>query len=220
MSPTSYTMVSRYAWAIYIQIWISRTNNKPTTLISAEWLCSVQRSWYMNQLHAGIVKMVWQYAESHIAVLSDEMKVKERLVYWKTHRLCWHWCRICALHTCWWAAECDTCSCVMIRGFDSNFKLSSASYATTTGPAEQIYVKFWELVGALELYGLKVRCFIDNGASYNNWTFIRAVTTLMTTITNRAVSAFNTDKDINFVSDAPHLVIKMTKAYLTISNPW
>ena len=67
-------------------------------------------------------------------------------------------------------------------------------------------VKFWELVGALEIYGLRVRCFIADGASTN-----RRSNQLHSSahpddhITHRAVNLYNPDRDIYFVSDVPHL---------------
>ena len=67
-------------------------------------------------------------------------------------------------------------------------------------------VKFWEFVGALELYGLRVRRFIADGAStHQRFTKIHSSEYPDDPITHHAVNFYNPDRDIHFVSDVPHL---------------
>ena len=67
-------------------------------------------------------------------------------------------------------------------------------------------VKFCELVGALELYGLRVRCFIADGASTNQRsTKLHSSDYPDYPITHRAVNFCNPDRDIYFVSVVQHL---------------
>ena len=161
--------------------------------------------------YAGIAKLAEQYGECDIAVLCDEMKVKDGLVYKRNTGKLVGYADIdveSALSTPPGEQQIATHALVfMIRGLKTNLKLSAASYATTTATAEQIYVKFWELGGALELYGFRVRCFIADGASTNR-RFIQLHSSDYPDdpITHRAVNLYHPDRDIYFVSDVPHLV--------------
>ena len=92
--------------------------------------------------YAGIAKLAEQYGECDIAVLCDEMKVKDGLVYERNTGKLVGYADIdveSALSTPPGEQQIATHALVfMIRGLKSNLKLSAASYATTTATAEQI----------------------------------------------------------------------------------
>ena len=95
----------------------------------------------------------------------------------------------------------------MIRGLKSNFKLAAATYATTTATAEQIYVRFWELVGIVGLLGFKAHVFVGDGASTNRRFIASHKNDYQDdTITFRAKKKFAPERAVYFASDVLHLL--------------
>ena len=158
----------------------------------------------------GIVNLASDYAGESVSILCDEMKVKDGLVYdINTGRLVGY-TDINIDTELEQMNENKIASHVlvfMIRGLKSNFKLAAATYATTTATAEQIYVRFWELVGIVELLGFKARVFVGDGASTNR-RFIASHKNDYPddTITFRAKNKFAPERAVYFASDVPHLL--------------
>lgn len=158
----------------------------------------------------GLANLAREHGGKSVAILCDEMKVKDGLVYdINTGNLVGY--TDIDIET--GLDKPDNHSIAthalvfMVRGITSNFKLAAATYATTTATAEQIYMKFWELVGAVELLGMKARVFIGDGAATNRkFINIHHADFPNDQVTFRAINKYATDRTIYFVSCAPHLI--------------
>jgi hypothetical protein len=107
----------------------------------------------------GLLDIQKRYPQEDVAILCDEMKVRDGLVYQiNTGNLVGY-------------TDIDTNTAMdgildkeptiathalvfMLRGLKSNLTFAAATYATTSASAEDIYLRFWELVGAAELIGV------------------------------------------------------------------
>ena len=118
-----------------------------------------------------------QMAQSHpnedVVILSDEMKIKDGLVYDIASGHLVGYTDI-GINTSFNETTQNTPSRIathvvvfMVQGLKSNFTVPVATYATSTATAEAIFFSFWELVSMIELYGLKERAFIGDGATSN-----------------------------------------------------
>ena len=94
----------------------------------------------------------------------------------------------------------------IIQGLKEHINYPVAVYGTRGSTSSELYHMFWDIVGHLELVGIRVRAFVCDGASSNRRMFkIRKDDFPNDEIVYRCHNKF-AERTIYFVSDVPHLI--------------
>ena len=102
----------------------------------------------------------------------------------------------------------------MARGVYSNFQFTFAYFATKSLTCEMIFPLAWNAVANLEMIGLKVRCFVCDGASSNRKFYKMHVSEEDgTSLPYFATNLCSQNRKIFFICDVPHLI-------KTVRNNW
>ena len=159
----------------------------------------------------------------YVALLIDEMKVKEGLVYNKTSGEIVGFINIGDINQQLLRLEQEDdhppiakqVLVIMVRGLMFKLEFPYAHFGTQSITGDLIYPIVWEAVRRLEASELKVICVTADGAS-NNRKFFRMHHDKKdpTTFTYKAQNPFSNDNRwLFFIADPPHLI-------KTIRNCW
>ena len=166
-----------------------------------------------------------QEKDRFVALVWDEMKVKEGLVFDK------HSCNLVGFTNIGQInddlnqveRECDEENppsnvathmlLFMIRGLFTSLEFPYAHFATTGATADMLYPIVWESVRRIESCGLNVIAFTCDGASPNRKFFQMHKVDKSKEPVYKTKNLYANDRDIFFFSDVPHLM-------KTIRNCW
>ena len=160
----------------------------------------------------------------NVSLLFDEMKIQSELVYSKSTGKLIGFVELGSLD-----GEIDKleqcCSgktkekelatsvlAFMVRGIYSNYQFTFAYFPTKSLSCEKIFPLAWNAVATLEMIGLKVRCFVCDGASSNR-KFYKMHSTDGVSIPYFAINLCDQSRKIFFICDVPHLI-------KTVRNNW
>ena len=125
----------------------------------------------LNRLYAGIAAgrpVWWKRYRSPLRWDEDKGRHTIRMEFWNNHRLCWHRSRICALRTPWGALDCNICSWVHDKRMSKQPQADSSFIHHCYCHCWTDIIWFWELIGALEPYGLGAQPVCNNEHKSHN----------------------------------------------------
>ena len=167
---------------------------------------------------AYILDLVKQHGAQDVAVLIDEMKISEGLVYnAATGNLVGFVDSLdenslldsvtaSGTNATGKVVSASHALCFMVRGLQSKLSAVVATFGTKSCTAEQLYNRFWELTANLELGGFRVRCVVSDGASINRRFYKLHHADFNDDVTYRAINKYAPGRVIYLISDTCHLM--------------
>lgn len=163
-----------------------------------------------------ILECCQKFGPQDVAVLIDEMKVREGLVYNNSGAL-WGYVDTTEADSLLdnlvsSTNQSDTplathALCLMIRGLKSDLQAVVATYGTHALTAENLHSRFWDVVANLELVGFSVRCCVSDGASINRKFYKMHADDYGDDVTYRATNRFAiSPRPLYLISDTCHLM--------------
>lgn len=158
--------------------------------------------------------------EKYVAIIFDEMYIKEDLVYNKHTNALVGFANLGDINTHLLAFEESLCTSpsnevvplaktmmvLMVRGLCSGLEFPYAQFACSSVTGDLLFQPFWEAVRRLEFLGLKVVAATADGASTNR-RFFRLHALSSSTMPHCVKNPYTSeDRQIYFFSDAPHLL--------------
>lgn len=162
-----------------------------------------------------------------VALVLDEMKIKEDLVYNKHTSHIMGYVNLGSTEQQLLSLEEDDQNIVnhvathmlqfMVRGLSQRLEYPVAHFATSNLTAEQLYPMVWEVVGVLEASDLKVMIITADGASTNR-KFFRlhrdpSGSNVLNGVVYKTINVHAPEREVYFMSDVPHLI-------KTVRNCW
>ena len=165
-----------------------------------------------------ILECADKFGAQDVAVLIDEMKVREGLVYNSSSGELWGYIDtdesdhlLDGLTNGLSSADSTSTPplashalCFMLRGLKSSNQAVVATFGTHCMTAEKLYNRFWEVVSRLEFVSFRVRCCVSDGASINRKVYkLHSKDFPDDAITYRAINRYSeSQRTIFFVSDS------------------
>ena len=169
-----------------------------------------------------VLKSKLQDNVSDVALMHDEIKIKDKLVYNRASGELIGYVELGDINTALQQLESDSGSkkdekqiathalCFMARSLVSKNCMPVAQYATNCLTADSLFHMFWEVVAELEMNGINVRCSISDGAATNRKFYqLHHNDFPDDDVTYRCINPFSeieANQTLFFISDVPHLL--------------
>ena len=155
-----------------------------------------------------------------VALLLDEMKIKEDLVFNKHSGHIMGYVNLGNVEQQLLLLEKEDQSLTdhvathvlqfMVRGLSQRLEYPVAHFATSTLTASQLYSMVWEVICKLESLDLKVMVITADGAAVNRKFFRMHLMPSRSNVSNGVVykttNPFDPEREVFFISDVPHLI--------------
>ena len=163
-----------------------------------------------------ILNLAKSHPSSDFSLLIDEMNIKEGLVYNRQTGMLTGYVDSMDADSLFNSIDTERylgkpathAMCFMVRGLQSSVQTVVATFATRAITAEELYIRFWDVVASCELVGIKVRACVSDGASINRRFYkLHACDFPEDVITFRCINRYSADqRPLYFVSDTCHLM--------------
>ena len=168
--------------------------------------------------------------QKHVALVMDEMYIKEDLVYDKhsgelvgfvhlgeTNDHLIQFEQRVEGSTCEFEPLANSMVVIMVRGLFTRLQFPYAQFPCTSVTGDLLFDPFWEAVSRLERCGLKVMALTCDGASVNRRLFKLHQTGKQ--LVYKVVNPFATERYVYFFSDPPHLLKTVRNAWQSKKRP-
>ena len=163
-----------------------------------------------------ILNLAKSHPSSDVSILIDEMNIKDGLVYNRQTGMLTGYVDSMDADSLFNPIDTERdlgkpathAMCFMVRGLQSSVQTVVATFATRAITAEELYIRFWDVVASCKLVGIKVSACISDGASINRRFYkLHACDFPEDVITFRCINRYSADqRPLYFVSDTCHLM--------------
>ena len=120
-----------------------------------------------------ILNLAKSHPSSDVSILIDEMNIKDGLVYNRQTGMLTGYVDSMDADSLFNSIDTERnlgkpathAMCFMVGGLQSSVQTVVATFATSAITAEELYIRFWDVVASCELVGIKVRACVSDGAS-------------------------------------------------------